>query len=164
MLEKLRVGSGFDVHAFVSGKPLVLGGVVVPHEKGLEGHSDADVLSHAVIDSILGALAAGDLGTYFSSSDPQWRGARSLEFFKKVNLLLQERGGKILSIDTTLIAQEPRLSPYTDEMRKNIANALDLSLDRISIKSSTTDHLGFTGRAEGIATQAVCLLVVDDDK
>lgn len=158
MFEGLRIGTGFDVHAFVAGRPLYIGGIEIPHSKGLLGHSDADVLIHAMVDSILGALAMGDIGQHFPPSDPKWKGARSIEFLKYANRLVHERGGQILSLDSTVICEAPKMSPHIEQIRKYLAEALELSLDRVHVKATTTEKLGFTGREEGIAAQAVCLL------
>lgn len=158
MLEDLRMGQGFDVHELVEGRPLIVGGVKIPYEKGLLGHSDADVLLHAVIDSILGALAAGDIGRYFPPSDPQWKGASSRDFLRFTRDLVQNRGAQILSIDSTIMCESPKMSPHYEAMRKVMAEDLGLEFDRVHVKATTTEGLGFTGRQEGIAAQAVCLL------
>jgi 2-C-methyl-D-erythritol 4-phosphate cytidylyltransferase/2-C-methyl-D-erythritol 2,4-cyclodiphosphate synthase len=158
MFEGLRIGTGFDVHPFKKGRTLMLGGIKIEHSKGLDGHSDADVLIHAIVDAILGALALGDIGKHFPPSDPQWRNASSSKFLEYALKKVKERDGKILSIDSTILAEEPKLAPSYELMRKNLASLLDLPLDRISVKATTTEKLGFVGRSEGMAAQAVCLL------
>jgi 2-C-methyl-D-erythritol 2,4-cyclodiphosphate synthase len=152
------VGQGFDVHRLVEGRRLVLGGVEVPHERGLEGHSDADVLAHAVADALLGALGAGDLGTHFPSSDPAWAGASGAELLDPVLGQIDAAGLRIENVDATLIAQEPRLAPYTAAIRKGLAAMLRLEDGRVNVKVTSTDRLGAIGRGEGIAAQAVVLL------
>ena len=154
----MRVGQGFDVHRLVEGRRLVLGGVEVPHERGLEGHSDADVLAHAVAGALLGALGAGDLGTHFPSSDPAWAGASGAELLDPVLGRIGAAGLRIENVDATLIAQEPRLAPYTAAIRKGLAAMLRLEDGRVNVKVTSTDRLGAIGRGEGIAAQAVVLL------
>lgn len=154
----MRVGQGFDVHRLVEGRRLVLGGVEVPHERGLEGHSDADVLAHAVADALLGALGAGDLGTHFPSSDPAWAGTSGAELLDPVLGRIDAAGLRIENVDATLIAQEPRLAPYTAAIRKGLAAMLRLEDGRVNVKVTSTDRLGAIGRGEGIAAQAVVLL------
>ena len=154
----LRIGNGFDVHAFASGRPLVIGGVTVAHDRGLEGHSDADVLLHAIADAILGALAQGDLGRHFPDSDPRFKNADSRRLLRDVASLMAGARCRIGNVDATVIAQAPKLAPYVDAMRSNIANDLGCDPSRISVKATTTDHLGFTGREEGIAALATVLL------
>jgi len=154
----IRIGTGYDVHAFASGRPLVLGGVTIPFEKGLSGHSDADVLIHAVCDALLGALAIGDIGTHFPPTDPRYKNASSIGLLNEVTMMVGNRGYRVNNVDSVIVAQEPRLSPYTDEMRKNIADAIGAELGQVSIKSTTTEGLGFAGRKEGIAAQAVVML------
>lgn len=162
MLDKLRIGTGIDAHAFDSpGTELWIGGLKIPHDRGLAGHSDADVLIHAIVDSILGALNMGDIGEHFSSSDPEWKGAPSSRFLTWTRELLKEKRAKLISIDSVLMAQEPRMKPHIQEIRANLARILDLSIDRISVKSTTTDHLGFIGRKEGMACQASCLIALE---
>ena len=158
----LRIGNGFDVHALVAGRPLILGGVTIPHDRGLAGHSDADVLLHAITDAILGALALGDLGKHFPDTDPRWRGADSRALLRHVFALAFDAGWEVGNIDATLIAQAPKVAPYVAQMRTNIA--LDLTCDesRVSVKATTTEHLGFTGREEGIAALANVLLQMRD--
>lgn len=154
----LRVGNGFDAHAFAIGRPLVIGGVTVPHDRGLEGHSDADVLLHAIADAILGALALGDLGRHFPDSDAQWKGADSRRLLRAVAAMMATARHSVVNVDATVIAQAPRIAPFTDAMRANIAHDLGCDVERVSVKATTTDHLGFTGREEGIATIATVML------
>lgn len=157
----MRVGMGYDVHAFAApedGRPLMLGGIQVPHERGLAGHSDADVLLHAVVDALLGAAALGDIGSYFPSSDERWRNAPSSAFVSATRALLTERGWTLGNVDCTLVAERPRLSPHVEQMRAQVAVLLGLAAEQVSIKSKTTDGLGFTGRQEGIACYAVALI------
>ena len=154
-----RIGSGFDVHAFAAGRKLILGGVEVPHDRGLDGHSDADVLTHAVMDALLGTLALGDLGKHFPDTDPRYKGADSLVLLREVETLIQNHGYTCGNLDCTVIAQRPRLSPHILQMRANLAEALRVALDRVSVKATTTERLGLTGREEGIAAQATVLLV-----
>ena len=153
-----RVGTGFDVHALVPGRKLVLGGVHVPHDKGLDGHSDADVLIHAIGDAILGALALGDLGRHFPDTDPRWKNADSRKLLRHIVALMTERGYAIGNVDATLVAQAPKMAPHIGQMRQNLAEDLDCTLDDVSVKATTTEHLGFAGRGEGIAATAVVLL------
>lgn len=154
----MRVGHGYDVHAFAEGRKLILGGVYVPHSKGLMGHSDADVLTHAVCDALLGAAALGDIGAHFPDTDAAYKGADSLLLLKAVVKLLKDKGYRIENIDSTLIAQKPKLAPYIEQMRKNLAAALGIELDSVSVKATTEERLGFTGREEGIAAHALCLI------
>jgi 2-C-methyl-D-erythritol 2,4-cyclodiphosphate synthase len=160
----LRVGIGYDAHRLEAGVPLVLGGVKVPHEKGLVGHSDADVLAHAVADALLGALGLGDLGTHFPSSDERWKGASSLDLLRRVVAAVQEHGGHVSCVDSVIVAQQPRLSPHAEAMRNNLAGALGVEPGRVGVKSKTTDRLGFEGRTEGIAAQAVALVEVAEGR
>jgi len=153
-----RVGTGFDAHRLVEGRPLMLGGVRVPHARGLEGHSDGDCLLHAVCDAILGALGAGDMGRHFPSTDARWKGAASLRFLEDVARLLAERGYALGNLDSTVIAEAPALAPHLDAMRAQIAQALAVPLESVSVKAKSTDALGAIGRGEGIAAQAVVLL------
>jgi 2-C-methyl-D-erythritol 4-phosphate cytidylyltransferase / 2-C-methyl-D-erythritol 2,4-cyclodiphosphate synthase len=159
-----RVGFGFDVHAFAAGEELWLGGVRVPHDKGLKGHSDADVVLHAVTDAILGALAAGDIGDHFPPSDPQWRGAASSLFVEHARALVGQAGGRIDHVDVTIVCEAPKVGPHRDSMRERIAALLRLPPARISIKATTTERLGFTGRGEGIAAQAVATLRLPEER
>lgn len=154
----MRIGIGFDVHALRPGRPLILGGVELPYPRGLEGHSDADVLLHAIADALLGAAGEHDIGYHFPDTDPAWAGISSLVILAKTGEIVARRGFAIEHIDSTLIAQEPKLSPYIEKMRQNIAAALNISPEQVGVKATTTEHLGFTGRGEGIAAQAVCLL------
>jgi 2-C-methyl-D-erythritol 4-phosphate cytidylyltransferase/2-C-methyl-D-erythritol 2,4-cyclodiphosphate synthase len=158
-----RVGSGFDVHAFAPDRQLWLGGVEIPHAKGLAGHSDADVVLHALTDAILGALGAGDIGDHFPPSDPQWRGAPSGLFLEHARGLVEQAGGRIAHADVTIICEAPRIGPHRDAMRTRIAALLRVPAARISIKATTTERLGFTGRGEGIAAQAVATIMTGDD-
>jgi len=159
-----RVGFGFDVHAFAAGRELWLGGVRIAHDKGLAGHSDADVVLHALTDAILGALGAGDIGDHFPPSDPQWRGAASSLFLEHARDLVAQAGGRIAHADVTIICEAPRIGPYRDSMRARIAALLRLPPARISIKATTTERLGFAGRGEGIAAQAVATLRLPEDQ
>jgi len=154
----MRIGNGFDVHAFASGRPLVIGGITVPHDRGLEGHSDADVLLHAIADAILGALALGDLGKHFPDTDMQWKGADSRRLLRAVAAMMAAQRYAIGNVDATVIAQAPRLAPFIDAMRANIAADVGCDVARISVKATTTERLGFTGRGEGIAALASVLL------
>ena len=154
----LRIGLGYDAHAFAEGRPLVLGGVRIDHERGLLGHSDADVLAHALADAVLGALREGDIGTLFPDTDPAFAGADSLELLAQVGKLVRERGFTVLDADCVVICQRPRLSPHRERMRENLAAALGVSVDSVGVKATTTERLGFEGREEGIGAQAVVLL------
>ena len=154
----MRVGQGYDVHRFAEGRRLILGGVEIPFEVGMEGHSDADVLVHAIMDALLGATAMGDIGLLFPDTDERFKGADSLKLLEEVGKRLYEAGFKILNIDSTVVAQAPRLRPYIDEMRANISHTLGLDIDAVSVKATTEEKLGFTGRKEGIAAQAVVLI------
>lgn len=154
----MRVGMGYDVHRLVEDRALVLGGVTIPYEKGLLGHSDADVLLHAVMDALLGAAALGDIGKHFPDSDPAYRGISSMVLLEKVGGLLVEKGFFIENIDATVIAQAPKLRPYIDSMRENIARVLEMDIGCVNVKATTEEGLGFTGAGEGISAQAVCLL------
>ena len=154
----LRIGHGYDVHAFAENRRCILGGVDVPCEKGLLGHSDADVLLHAISDSLLGALALGDIGKHFPDTDERYKGADSLVLLKNVCELVNSKGYKVVNIDATVIAQMPKLAPYIDDMRRNIASALKVDVDFISVKATTEEKLGFTGRKEGISAHCVCLV------
>ena len=154
----MRVGQGYDVHKLVSGRKLIIGGVDIPHTLGLLGHSDADVLLHAISDAILGAAALGDIGKHFPDTDEKYRGADSLELLRCVGNLVKEKGYKIINVDSTVIAQAPKLAPHIETMRVNIAKALDIDVDAVNIKATTEEKLGFTGAREGIAAQAICLV------
>jgi 2-C-methyl-D-erythritol 2,4-cyclodiphosphate synthase len=153
-----RIGTGFDVHALVAGRPLIVGGVDVPYARGLAGHSDADVLLHAIADAVLGALAQGDIGMHFPDTDARWKGADSGALLAHVALIMSSLGYAIANIDATLIAQAPRFAPHVPAMRANIARAVRCDIDCVSVKATTTEQLGFTGRGEGIAAQASVLL------
>lgn len=154
----MRIGHGYDVHRLVAGRKLILGGVEVPFEKGLDGHSDADVLVHAVMDALLGAAALGDIGKLFPDNDDAYLGADSMELLKKVRDVLRVHGWRLGNLDATVIAQRPKLAPFIDTMRSNIADALETDVSNISVKATTEERLGFTGSGEGIAAHAVCLI------
>ena len=154
----MRIGHGYDVHRLVEGRALILGGVDIPFEKGLLGHSDADVLAHAVADALLGAAALGDIGKLFPDTDPRFAGADSLLLLQHVVRAVSEAGYRIENIDATVLAQRPKLRPYIDTMRQNLARACGLETDRVSVKATTEEGLGFTGSGEGISCHAVCLL------
>lgn len=154
----MRIGQGYDVHRLVEGRKLILGGVDIPFEKGLKGHSDADVLTHSIMDALLGAAALGDIGKLFPDNDAAFKDADSIELLKKVVSVLKGKGYLIENIDTTVIAQRPKLAPYIDTMRENIAAACGMEIDWVSVKATTEEGLGFTGSGEGIAAQAVCLI------
>ncbi len=154
----LRIGHGYDVHAFAEDRKCIIGGVEIPCEKGLLGHSDADVLLHAVSDSLLGAAALGDIGKHFPDTDPKYRGANSLELLSRVVELLAGNGYKVVNIDGTVIAQVPKLAPHIDKMRENIAEVLGVDVECVSVKATTEEKLGFTGRKEGISAHCVCLI------
>lgn len=154
----IRIGQGFDVHQLVLGRKCIIGGVHIPHEKGLDGHSDADVLLHAICDALLGAAALGDIGKHFPPSDMRYQGIDSRELLRHVRQLLQDKGYQVGNVDATVIAEAPRLRPYIDAMRENIAQDLGVEVDVINVKATTTEKLGFTGRGEGIAAEAVCLI------
>lgn len=154
----MRIGQGYDVHRLVEGRDLILGGVTVPYEKGLLGHSDADVLVHAVMDALLGAAALGDIGQHFPDTDPEYRGISSIALLEKVGALLEQEGYVVENIDATVIAQRPKLLSYRPQMAQNIADALHLEAGRVSVKATTEEGLGFTGTGEGISSQAVVLL------
>jgi 2-C-methyl-D-erythritol 2,4-cyclodiphosphate synthase len=157
-MNNMRIGSGYDVHKLVEDRELIMGGVKVPYEKGLLGHSDADVIVHAIMDALLGAAALGDIGKHFPDTDSAYKGVSSIELLKRVKLLIEEKLYFIENIDATIIAQRPKLAPYIPQMRKNIADALDIEEDRVNIKATTEEGLGFTGEGLGIASNAVCLL------
>lgn len=157
----MRIGQGYDVHRLVEGRKLILGGVQIPFEKGLLGHSDADVLVHALMDALLGAAALGDIGMLFPDKDPQYEGADSIGLLRRVNALLKEKGYVIGNVDCTIIAQKPKLASYIPLMRQRIAEAISLPLSTVSVKATTEEGLGFTGEGQGIAAQAVALLLED---
>ena len=154
----MRIGTGYDVHRLVEGRKLIIGGVDIPYEKGLLGHSDADVLLHAIMDAILGAAALGDIGKHFPDTDEKYKGADSIMLLKEVACMIDKENMLIGNIDATIIAQAPKLRPYIDDMRKNIADALSVDISQVNIKATTEEKLGFTGEGLGISAQAVCLL------
>ncbi|CAH0132595.1 2-C-methyl-D-erythritol 2,4-cyclodiphosphate synthase [Peribacillus frigoritolerans] len=154
-----RIGQGYDVHQLVEGRPLIIGGITIPYEKGLLGHSDADVLLHTVADACLGAIGAGDIGKHFPDTDPEFKDADSAKLLQYIWAIVKKEGYSLGNADCTIIAQSPKMAPYIEEMRGRIAELLDSSIDRINVKATTTEKLGFTGRGEGIAAQAVVLLV-----
>lgn len=154
----LRIGHGYDVHAFADNRKCIIGGVEIPCEKGLLGHSDADVLLHAISDSLLGAAALGDIGKHFPDTDSKYKGADSLKLLSCVNDLISENGYSVVNIDATVIAQMPKMAPYILSMRENIAKSLDIDVDLVSVKATTEEKLGFTGRKEGISAHCVCLI------
>ncbi len=154
----IRIGHGFDVHPLVTGRKCVMGGVDIPFEKGLDGHSDADVLLHAICDALLGAAALGDIGQHFPPSDSRYQGIDSRQLLRHVVSLLEAKGYAITNIDSTVMCELPKLSPYTQQMRSNIAQDCQVSIDAVNVKATTTEKLGFTGRGEGIAAEAVCLI------
>ncbi|MGE7604709.1 2-C-methyl-D-erythritol 2,4-cyclodiphosphate synthase [Peribacillus sp. NPDC097675] len=154
-----RIGQGYDVHQLVEGRPLIIGGITIPHEKGLLGHSDADVLLHTVADACLGAIGEGDIGKHFPDTDPEFKDADSAKLLQYIWAIVKKEGYELGNADCTIIAQSPKMAPYIEEMRKRIAELLDTSVGQINVKATTTEKLGFTGRGEGIAAQAVVLLV-----
>ena len=156
---KIRIGNGYDIHQLVADRPLILGGVTIPHTLGLLGHSDADVLTHAIMDALLGALAMGDIGHYFPPSDPKWKGADSLLLLQQVLSIIQSQGWNIGNIDSTIVAEQPKLKPHLKSMRSTLAQTMAIEIDQISIKATTNEKLGPVGREEGICAYAVALLV-----
>lgn len=154
----MRIGIGYDVHALTENRKLIIGGVLIPYEKGLEGHSDADVLIHAIMDSLLGAMGLGDIGKLFPDTDNQYRGADSRVLLRQVVKLMLDKNYRLENLDAVIIAQKPRMSPYIEQMKKCLAEDLKTDISNINIKATTTEHLGFEGRGEGIAAQSVCLL------
>lgn len=154
----MRIGTGYDVHRLEEGRKLILGGVRIPYEKGLLGHSDADVLLHAVSDALFGAAALGDIGNHFPDTDPAFKGADSMKLLEETVRRVREAGYEVGNVDATVIAQKPKLAPYIPEMKENISRAIGISPDRINVKATTEEHLGFTGEGLGISAQAVCLL------
>lgn len=154
----MRIGNGYDVHKLTDNRPLILGGVEIEYEKGLLGHSDADVLVHAIMDALLGAAALGDIGKHFPDTDPKYKGISSIFLLECVARLLKEKGYSIENIDSIVAAQRPKLSPHIEKMTENIANALEIEKSRVSVKATTTEGLGFEGRGEGISAYAVCLI------
>ena len=159
----MRVGLGFDVHAFAQGRKLILGGVDIPHRQGLLGHSDADVLAHAAADALLGAARAGDIGKLFPDTDPAYAGADSMVLLRRVAEHVRSLGFVIVDVDSVISAQAPKLSPYRDQMRENLAAAMGVDVEQVGVKATTTEHLGFEGREEGISAQAVALLAKNND-
>ncbi len=157
----IRIGHGYDVHRLVEGRALVLGGVEIPHELGLLGHSDADVLTHALCDALLGAMALGDIGKHFPDSDEKYKGISSILLLSQVKKLMDEKGFVLSNCDITVIAQAPKLAPYIDKMRKSLAEALDTDISNVNVKATTEEQLGFTGRKEGISAHAVVLLTAE---
>lgn len=157
-MDDIRIGQGFDVHRFETGRPLILGGVTIASEKGLAGHSDADVLLHAISDALLGALAMGDIGRHFPDTDPAYLNADSRLLLRKIVSMIAEKGFQAVNVDSVIIAQSPRMAPYIDQMRQFIADDLNIETERVSVKATTTETLGFAGRGEGIAAQASVLL------
>ena len=155
----MRIGLGYDVHRLTEGRDLILGGVKIPYEKGLLGHSDADVIVHAIMDALLGAAALGDIGQHFPDTDPQYEGISSIKLLEHVGRLLEEHNYVIENIDATIIAQRPKMMPHLPQMRENVARALQIEADQVNIKATTEEGLGFTGSGEGISAQAICLLL-----
>lgn len=154
----MRIGNGYDVHALKEGRKLILGGVEIPHSIGLDGHSDADVLIHAIMDALLGAASCGDIGKLFPDNDDKYKGISSILLLKEVKKAIEKKGFSVVNTDSVIIAQSPKLAPYIEEMRKNIAEALETDVENVSVKATTTEHLGFEGRKEGIAAMSVCLI------
>ena len=154
----LRIGQGYDVHAFAPDRKLILGGVDIPHHQGLDGHSDADVLTHAIMDALLGGVRGGDIGKLFPDTDPAYKGADSIKLLERVARFVRDAGWEIADVDSVIAAQAPKLSPYREQMRENLAAAMGVSVENVGVKATTTEHLGFEGREEGISAQAVCLL------
>ena len=159
----MRIGMGYDVHRLTAGRELIIGGIKIPYEKGLDGHSDADVLLHAISDALLGAAALGDIGKHFPDTDPKFKDADSLVLLAKVGEMLSENRFLIENIDATIIAQEPKMRPYIDAMREKISSALDIDISQVNIKATTEESLGFTGKGEGISSQAICMLTTPQD-
>ncbi len=159
----MHIGMGYDVHRLTEGRKLIIGGVDIPYEKGLDGHSDADVLLHAIMDALLGAAALGDIGKLFPDTDPEYEGADSIKLLEEVGKRLDEERFLIENIDATIIAQRPKMRPYIDTMRENIAKALGIDISQVSVKATTEEGLGFTGAGEGISSQAICLLTTPRD-
>ncbi len=154
----MRIGIGYDVHKLVENRKLIIGGVTIPHEKGLDGHSDADVLVHAIMDSLLGALAMGDIGKFFPDTDMKYKGVDSMLLLKEVASFINEKGYKIGNIDSVIIAQQPKMAPFIDSMRVRIAQVLEIDVEQVGVKATTTEHLGFEGRKEGISSSSVAIL------
>lgn len=158
-IRNLRTGLGMDVHAFAEGRKLILGGVDIPHSRGLLGHSDADVLAHAIADALLGAVRGGDIGKLFPDTDPAYKDANSLKLLAAVAGFVRERGFEIVDVDSVIAAQAPKLSPYRDQMRANLARAMGVAVENVGVKATTTEHLGFEGREEGVTAYATCLVM-----
>lgn len=154
----MRIGNGYDVHALKEGRKLILGGVEIPYNMGLDGHSDADVLIHAIMDALLGAASCGDIGKLFPDNDDKYKGISSILLLKEVKKAIEKKGFSVVNTDSVIIAQSPKLAPYIEKMRKNIAEALETDVENVSVKATTTEHLGFEGRKEGIAAMSVCLI------
>ena len=154
----MRIGIGYDVHKLVENRKLIIGGVTIPHEKGLDGHSDADVLVHAIMDSLLGALAMGDIGKFFPDTDMKYKGVDSMLLLKEVASFIDEKGYRIGNIDSVIIAQQPKMAPFIDSMRVRIAQVLEIDVEQVGVKATTTEHLGFEGRKEGISSSSVAIL------
>ena len=157
----VKIGIGYDIHPLVEGRPLILGGVTIPHTRGLAGHSDADALAHAVSDALLGALGMGDIGQHFSDTDPAWKGADSLRLLEKVVGMMRDAGYRVSNVDTVIIAEAPKLAPHRDAMQANLARVLGCPVQRVNVKATTHEKLGTLGRGEGIAAMAVCLLAIE---
>lgn len=157
-MSAMRIGQGFDVHQLIKGRPLIIGGVTIPHDKGLLGHSDADVLLHAICDALIGAAGLGDIGKHFSDSDPRYKNIDSRILLRNVYRLLADKGYKLVNIDATIIAQAPKMAPYIPAMIENIAQDLEIQINEVNIKAKTAEHLGAIGRKEGIVAEAVCLI------
>ena len=157
-MTNLRIGQGYDVHRLTEGRALILGGVTVPYERGLDGHSDADVLTHAIMDALLGAAGLGDIGKLFPDSDERYRGISSLLLLREVGKCLRDNGWQVANLDSTIVAQAPKLAPYREAMRRNLAEALSIDVSRVSVKATTEEHLGFTGDGSGMAAQAIALI------
>lgn len=157
-MSAMRIGQGFDVHQLIEGRPLIIGGVTIPHDKGLLGHSDADVLLHAICDALIGAAGLGDIGKHFSDSDPRYKNIDSRILLRNVYRLLADKGYKLVNIDATIIAQAPKMAPYIPAMIENIAQDLEIQINEVNIKAKTAEHLGAIGRKEGIVAEAVCLI------
>ena len=162
-MRQIRTGMGYDVHRLAAGEDLWIGGVKIEHDKGLAGHSDADVLLHALTDALLGTVAAGDIGDHFPPSDPQWRGAASSRFVEYAASLIAQKGGIIHNVDMTIICEAPKIKPHRETIQRNIAEMLSIEMDRVSIKATTTEGLGFTGRKEGIAAQAIATISLEEN-
>ncbi len=163
MTARYRIGHGYDVHRFVEGRPLILGGVEIPFERGLQGHSDADALLHAVCDAMLGALALGDIGRHFPDTDERFRGISSLTLLESANGLIRAKGYAVANVDTVIVLQRPKIGPYVERMRERIARTLDIGIDAVSIKATTSEGMGFTGTGEGLVAHAVVLLERQED-